>query len=142
MPIPLEYMTASQAFDAFMEDARAELDLATRHMAYGTVRAVLIVFRRRLTPQQVLAFGEVLPAVLRALLVSDWELDTPPVPFADLADMNAEVQAIRPHHTFSPDDSVARVATALLRHVDQARLRAVLSDISPDALAFWQLQGK
>ena len=42
-------------------------------MAYTAVQGVLLTFRRRLAPREVMAFADQLPAVLRALFVAGWD---------------------------------------------------------------------
>lgn len=140
MPMPLEYSKASQDFDAFLADAMEELGLATRNMTYTTVQAVLVVFRRRLTFHEAIAFAAVLPAVLRAIFVADWDLSVERLPFGTVDAMNDEVILFRRHHNFSPDNSIQRVSKVLQRHVDKGQLRRVLTDISPAAVGYWRTQ--
>ena len=135
--MPQEYSNASQDFEAFLADAKEELDLASRHMTYTTVQAVLVVFRRRLTPPQAIAFAAVLPAVLRAIFVDEWDTSEERRSFADLASLNEEVKHFRRHHNFSPDNAIQIVAGVLRRHVDNDALRSALDDISPEAAAYW-----
>lgn len=71
MPIPMEYHHATDEFEAFMKDLLAISLLKTRHQGYTMLQAVLQVFRRRLTLQQAIEFANLLPAVLRAIFVSD-----------------------------------------------------------------------
>ena len=137
MPMPQEYSNASQNFEAFLADAKKELDLASRHMTYTTVQAVLVVFRRRLTLPQAIAFAAVLPTVVRAIFVDEWDTSEERRPFADLATMNEEVKHFRRHHNFSPDNAIQVVAGVLSRHVDKDALRSVLEGISPQASAYW-----
>ncbi|MEO1280861.1 MAG: DUF2267 domain-containing protein [Pseudomonadota bacterium] len=138
MPMPLEYSNASQDFEAFLADAMEELDLATRNMTYTTVQAVLVVFRRRLTLDEAIAFAAVLPAVLRAIFVADWDLKAERLEFGTVAAMNDEVKLLRRNHNFSPDDAIQRVAKVLQRHVDKDQLRRVLAEISPEAEGYWR----
>ena len=137
MPMPTEYAHASDDFEAFLVGVQAQLDHATRNMTYTTVQAVLLVFRRRLAVEQAIAFAAVLPAVLRAIFVSDWDLDQEPRPFLSRDQMNEEVKAFRRHHNFSPDDAIRAVAGVLRRHVDAQRLDRALDEISPEARAYW-----
>jgi uncharacterized protein (DUF2267 family) len=135
--MPYEYLHAGEAFERFLDDARDALDLTTRHQTYTTVQAVLLVFRRRLSVEDGLKFASVLPAVLRAIFVADWDLDRPCLPFSDHAAMVAEVKALRRHHNFSPDNAIQAVAAVLQRHVDPAAFNTVLQEIGPGAQAFW-----
>lgn len=137
MPMPNEYAHASRDFDAFLSEAKGELGLATRHMTYTTVQAVLLVFRRRLSVEEAISFADVLPPVLRAIFVAEWDLQAPRKPFGALSDMNADVKDLRPDHNFSPDDAIQCVARALRRHVDRPHFEQALKRISTDAQAFW-----
>lgn len=138
--MPSEYAHASRDFDAFLSDAKDELGLATRHMTYTTVQAVLLVFRRRLSVAEAISFAEVLPAVLRAIFVAEWDLQAARKPFGALSDMNEEVKDLRPDHNFSPDDAIQCVARALQRHVDRSGFKQALKRISIDAQAFWMAE--
>ncbi|MQX36408.1 DUF2267 domain-containing protein [Roseospira navarrensis] len=137
MPMPREYEYASRDFEAFLQDARAALGFETRHMTYTTVQAVLMVFRRRLTVAQAVAFANVLPPVLRALFVAQWDVEAPRRAFTDMTVMNAEVRDLRPDHNFSPPESIQAVGSALRSHVDAKAFRRALEDISDQAVAFW-----
>lgn len=139
MPVPVEYKRASMDFEQFMLDARDISGLATTHQTYTMVQGVFQAFRRRLDVKEAIRFANVLPPVLRALFVADWDLDEPRRPFADRATMTHEVQALRPDHNFAPDSSIGSVAAALRRNIDQAALDRVLTGLPPGALAFWQV---
>jgi len=140
MPMPQEYRHAQREFDAFIADTQEALSFATRHMTYTTVQSVLIVFRRRLTVDQAIRFATVLPAVLRAIFIKDWDTDQPIRPFEDPASLNDEVKSIRQSHNFSPDQSIEKVATILWRYVDQHQLEAVLKTVSSEASRYWNVR--
>jgi len=133
MPMPMEYRQASREFDRFMEDLRDTSMLATTHQAY----TMLQVFRRRLTVQQALRFADVLPPVLRAIFVSDWNVDEPLRTFASAAELNREARELRPDHNFSTETAIADVASALRRHVDAAAFERMLGQLPPAARSFW-----
>lgn len=139
MPVPVEYKRASMDFEQFMLDAREISGLATTHQTYTMVQGVLQAFRRRLDVKQAIGFANVLPPVLRALFVADWDLDEPRRPFEDRAIMTREVQSLRPDHNFAPPSSIRDVAGALRKNIDQAALDRVLTGLPPGALAFWQV---
>jgi uncharacterized protein (DUF2267 family) len=139
MPVPVEYKRASMDFEQFMLDARDISGLATTHQTYTMVQGVFQAFRRRLDVKEAIRFANVLPPVLRALFVADWDLDEPRRPFADRATMTREVQALRPDHNFAPDSSIGSVAAALRRNIDLVALDRVLTELPPGALAFWQV---
>jgi hypothetical protein len=68
----------------------------------------------------------VLPAVLRAVFVADWNPEEPRRPFEDRAVMTQEVRALRADHNFAPETAIQDVARALRRHVDEAAFDRVL----------------
>ena len=139
MPVPFEYKRASMAFEQFMLDAREISGLATTHQTYTMVQGVFQAFRRRLDVKEAIGFANVLPPVLRALFVADWDLDEPRRPFEDRAIMTREVQSLRPDHNFAPPTSIRDVAAALRKNIDQAGLDRVLTGLPPGAVAFWQV---
>ncbi len=139
MPVPVEYKRASMDFEQFMLDAREISGLATTHQTYTMVQGVFQAFRRRLDVKEAIGFANVLPPVLRALFVADWDLDEPRRPFEDRAIMTREVQSLRPDHNFAPPTSIRDVAAALRKNIDQAGLDRVLTGLPPGAVAFWQV---
>lgn len=139
MPVPVEYKRASMDFEQFMLDAREISGLATTHQTYTMVQGVFQAFRRRLDVKEAIGFANVLPPVLRALFVADWDLDEPRRPFEDRAIMTREVQSLRPDHNFAPPSSIHDVAAALRKNIDQAALDRALTGLPPGAVAFWQV---
>ncbi|MEY9197619.1 DUF2267 domain-containing protein [Sinorhizobium sp. CCBAU 05631] len=142
MTIPMEYRQASADFDRFILDARDTAGLQTTNQAYTMVQAVLQAFRRRLDISEALLFASVLPPVLRAIFVTDWDLEEPTVPFSGRLAMTREVQAFRGDHNVSPDSAIADVAAALRRDVDEAKLDRVLARLPQGAVDFWRAEGK
>lgn len=138
MTVPGLYQRATVEFNDFMAAARDAADLQTTNQAFTMVEGVLLAFRRRLSPKDALAFADVLPAVLRAVFVANWDIERPPVPFADRATMTKEVQSLRAGHNFAPDHAISAVASALWKHVDAASMRRVLASLPPGAREFWQ----
>lgn len=139
MPMPLEYRQASADFDAFMKDLVATSLIQTSHQAYTMLQAVLQVFRRRLTVDQAIAFANVLPPVLRAIFVSDWDTEAPVKPFVDRDALMKEVRAFRHDHNLSTDTALEDVTVVIRRHVDQAAFKRVLNTLPPDARRFWYI---
>lgn len=137
MPMPQEYQLASQQYESFLADAQDGLGLTTRNQTYTCVQAVLLVFRRRLDAEQVLSFADTLPAVLRAIFTAGWSRDDYKPEFGTMEDWAADAMALRRLHNFSDEETPARVAEALRRHVDLPHFEQVLHQIGPDALQFW-----
>jgi uncharacterized protein (DUF2267 family) len=133
----MEYQHASDDFERFLADARERADLVTRNQTWTMVDAVLRVFRRRLTVAEGLRFAEVLPPLVRAMFVTDWDVGAAPVAFASRAAMTAEVQAVRGNHNFAPDTAIGVVAAALGAAVDGAAFERVLAGLPQGARDFW-----
>jgi uncharacterized protein (DUF2267 family) len=137
MTIPIEIQRASDVFEKFLVDARDLAGLATRNQAYTMVQGVLLTFRRRLEVREALLFSNALPPVLRAIFVSDWNIDEPKRPFQDRALMTREVQSLRKDHNFAPDTAIRDVATALRRNMDETVLGRVLAALPEGATDYW-----
>lgn len=120
-----------------MVDARDCAGLPTTNMAWNMVSGVLHAFRRRLTVNQALSFAAVLPPMIRALFVEDWNPEQAVVPFGEPADWLTDVRSVRPMHNFSPPDAVSSVATALRRHVDANAFERVLELLPVEASRYW-----
>lgn len=135
--MPMEYRQASADFDAFMLELRDQAGLATTNQTYTLLQAVLQVFRRRLSVSEAVAFAGVLPPVLRAIFVSDWELDEPLREFGSRAVMTREAMQLRPDHNFSTDTAIADVARILRRHVDAGAFERAMAGLPPAARDFW-----
>lgn len=142
MPMPYEYLHAGEAFDRFLDEARDALGLTTQNQTYTTVQAVLLAFRRRLTVEDGLRFANLLPVILRAIFVADWDISTPPVAFSSRAAMTEEVRALRQAHNFSPPSSIADVARTLRNHVDTQAFDAVRASLPPGAAEFWRVEAE
>jgi uncharacterized protein (DUF2267 family) len=100
-------------------------------------RAVLHVFRSHLAIADAVVFAGVLPPVLRAIFVEDWDCNVPVTPFPDRAALHAEIMAIRPDHNTATETPMADVARALRMNVDPQRLEDVLQRLPAPARDFW-----
>ena len=139
MTVPTEIELASLNFSRFLMDAREISGLTSTHQAYTMVEGVLRAFRRRLNVREAVAFANVLPPLLRAIFVADWDVDEPTLPFEDRAVMTGEAQSLRHEHNFAPDTALRDVATALRRHVDEDALDRVLARLPEGATDFWRV---
>jgi len=135
--MPLEYRQASVDFDAFMQDLVATSMLQTSHQAYTMLQAVLQAFRHRLTVPQAIAFANVLPPVLRAIFVSDWDAEAPIKRFVSRDELMKEIRAFRHDHNLSTETAIEDVTSTIRRHVDPEAFERVLNILPPDARHFW-----
>jgi uncharacterized protein (DUF2267 family) len=88
---------------------------------------------------QTAEFANVLPPLLRALFLNDWNPSIKPVPFGSREALSEEVRSLRPVHNFSPANAIDAVAAALWDSVDRAALEKVLATLPPQAAEFWAL---
>lgn len=137
MTVPREYRLASETFTAFLQDLKGQSGLWSSHVAFTMAQGVFQVFRRRLSLEDAIRFAAALPAGLRALFVADWDPAKLQRAFGPKAEMNAEVRTLRPEHNFATETSIEEVAACLIRHCDEAALRAILSDMPEGAMEFW-----
>jgi len=138
MTIPMEFQHASDDFEAFLRDACEAAGLMTRNQTYTMVQAVFQTFRRRLEVREAIQFAGLLPPILRALFVTDWNPDEPTLTFTDRLELTREVQSLRRHHNFSPDTAIHDVVVALRRYVDVAAFDQFLTRLQPGAADFWR----
>ena len=143
MPMPWTYRHSEKEFKSFLKDARDRMGpvLESDKMAYTAVDGVLHVSRRRLTPPQVIPFGDVLPSSLRAMLVYGWNVDAVPLPFGARSEMIREAQELRQPHNITPLNVIEATGYALWRHVNHRDLTRVLTHIGPEAVMFWHVPG-
>jgi uncharacterized protein (DUF2267 family) len=142
MTIPMELQQASADFESFLADARDIAGLSTRNQTYTMVEGVFRTFRRRLVLGDAIRFANILPPLLRAIFVANWEPSEPPVPFDSRNAMTREAQALRSDHNVAPDTCLHDVAAALRRHVDENVLERLLSTLPGGASDFWRVEGQ
>ena len=139
MPMPWTYRHATKEWRAFLVDAKERMSLTSDNLAYTAVDAVFQVFRRRVTAEEGVMFASVLPTVLRAIFVKEWDIAAVPVPFDDRQTLTREAQQIRPNHNLTPDNAIEATAWALWRTVDGRDFARVLSKLPKEAQEFWHV---
>lgn len=139
MTIPLEIQRATEEFDKFLHMARDEAGLATRNQAYTVVEAVLLTFRHRLDVDQAIRFAAILPPVLRAIFVANWDIVEAKRPFQNRQALTREVKSLRKDHNFAPDSAIYDVAKTLRVHIDQVELDDFLAGLSDEAREYWSV---
>ncbi|OFE13442.1 hypothetical protein PHACT_10075 [Pseudohongiella acticola] len=138
MPLPQEYQRASDQFYSFLTELRDLSNFGSSHQTYTMVQGVFQVFRKRLQVRDAIKFADALPAILRAIFVSDWDTEQPIEPFCDLFEMNAEVKQLRAEHNFSTDTAIQDVGNVLKKYVDEEKFTSVVRDLPIEAQQFWQ----
>ncbi len=138
MPMPWTYRHAGREWALFLGDIKDVMGTPSDNVAYTTAEGAFAAFRRRLTPAQVAAFCQIMPALPRALFLQGWSA-APPVSWADRATYLAEVKALRAHHNLSTDLALDAVSVALHRAVGSDALVPALDAIGPEAQDFWAI---
>ena len=82
-------------------------------------------------------FANALPALMRALFVTDGDIHEPKMQFCDESTMVEEVRTLRENHNFSPSTAIKDVAMALRKNMNEADLEAVLEQLPAGAREFW-----
>lgn len=137
MPMPWTYRHSSREFRAFLDDVKDRMDLSSDNMAYTAVDGVFRTFRKRLTVEQAIAFANVLPSVLRAIFVQDWDTTADALPFASREEMTRESQSLRRDHNLTPDNAIEATAWALWRRVNHREFAHCLEKLPDGAMEFW-----
>ena len=135
--MPQEYQLASEVWENILTKVKDGLCLETRNQTYTTIQSVLLVFRRRLRPAQILQFADVLPVTVRAIFVQGWTEEEFEPRFGTPSQLVQEVQSIRQSHNFSLDNSISVVTSAIRDCIDENELEMVLRSISDEALSYW-----
>ena len=138
MTMPGEYRRASEDFDSYLDDVRADALIDSRNVVYTMTQGVFQTFRCRLDVADALRFADVLPPVLRAIFVSDWNPHDAKRSFEDRAAMTREAQSLRGDHNFAPDTAIRDVARAVRKHVEVAAFNRVLKTLPGGAEEFWR----
>ena len=137
MPVPPEYLRVGEFFSDFLLRVREETQLTTRHQAYTCLQGVLVVFRRRLTAEQILGFAQILPPAVASIFIDGWTPDEFTPDWGTRETLTVEVQHFRQHHNFSADTAIADVARALRKTVGDEALNRVLASLGLQAQAYW-----
>lgn len=133
------YRHASRERRAFLADAKDRMGLASENMAYTAVDGVLQVFRCRRSASKTLDFASILPSVLRAIFLHQWDVTAPRLPLTDRATLLAEVRQVRHNHSLPPDTAIEATACTLRRCTNARDLDRVPARLPEGARAFWHV---
>ena len=138
MTVPMELRQAQVEFDRFLVALRDHAMLQTTNQTYTMLEAVLLAFRRRLLPREVMVFADALPPILRAIFVKGWDPSGEAIPFLTPADHQKDVMALRPDHNLSTPTAIRDVGETLRTHLGAQSFAALLAELRPQAREFWQ----
>lgn len=140
MTAPQEITHASRQYEAYADALIARSMLQTHNQVYAMTRAVLHETRDHLTLAQGIRFANGLPAVLRAAMVADWDVDARPRDFpggdAFLADV---IRRLSPHHV-PPETIVGDVIETISAHADPFAFKQGLAALPDGLAALWRCQ--
>ncbi len=121
-----------------MEDLKRISLLQTTHQCFTMVEAVFHALRSHMNVGEALAFADCLPPVLRAIFVSDWDVDAPIRPTTDRAGLQREILALRHNHNLSTPSALEDVGAALRQNMDGEEFGRLLDTLPPDLAGFWR----
>ena len=139
--MPYTYRHASQEWRAYLAGLRDATLIASDNVLYTGTEAVLHAFRARLPAAQALAFADLLPCVLRAIFVANWDIAAAPRPWPDREALRAEMLALRRDHNFCPPDLLEDLLRAIPATMRAPDLDRVLDRIGAEARRFWDRPG-
>jgi uncharacterized protein (DUF2267 family) len=137
MPMPPEYFHASRDFERFMEALKRISLLQTTHQCYTMVEAVFHALRNHMSLREALAFADRLPPVLRAIFVSNWDIDASVLPVTDRASLQGEILALRHNHNLSTPTALEEVGAALRDTMDPADFYRLIETLPGGLAQFW-----
>ena len=140
MTMPQECRSATRDFERYIDIVREETLIESRNVVYTMTQGVFQVFRRRVSASEALMFADILPPVLRAIFVADWQIDEPRVAFGSREEMTSEAKALRRDHNFLPDSVLSDVASGIRAVVDKEALKRVLAKLPGEARDFWRTE--
>lgn len=137
MPMPFTYRHASDEWRRYLKTMRERTLIDSDNVIYTATDGIFRAFRSRVPPEQVLAFGDELPCVMRAILTWRWDITAPLKPWIPRAGIETEILTLRQDHNFAPAgilDDLIRGIRSEVREIDFDR---VLSRMAPEAQALW-----
>lgn len=137
MPMPFTYRHATDEWRRYLANLRQRTQLDSDNLLYTATDGLFQAFRCRVPPAQVLAFGDELPAVMRAVLVWRWDIAAPLKPWPDRDGIDREIRALRPQHNMSPPGILDDLVWAIRKEVRVIDFDRVLSRMAPEAQALW-----
>lgn len=137
MPMPFTYRHATDEWRRFLRSMRERTLIDSDNVIYTALDGLFRAFRCRVPPQQVLAFGDELPAVMRAILTWRWDLNAPMKPWLPRAELEMEIRTLRQAHNFAPEGILDDLVWGIRSEVREIDFDRMLSKLPPEAQALW-----
>lgn len=137
MPMPFTYRHATDEWRRFLETMRNRTLIDSDNVIYTALDGLFRAFRSRVPPRLVLEFGDELPAVMRAILVSRWDITAPLKPWVSRTELELEIRTLRRDHNFAPEGILDDLVWGIQTEVREIDFDRVLSRMEPEAQALW-----
>lgn len=137
MPMPFTYRHATDEWRRFLTSMRERTLIDSDNVIYTALDGLFRAFRCRVPPQQVLAFGDELPAIMRAILIWRWDLDAPLKHWVSRAELETEIRTLRQAHNFAPEGILDDLVWGIRSEVREIDFDRMLSKLPPEAQALW-----
>lgn len=137
MPMPFTYRHASDEWRRYLKNMRERTMIDSDNVIYTATEGLFRAFRARVPPPDVLAFGDELPAVMRAILLWRWDIAAPLKPWVSRREIEAEILAFRQDHNFAPAGILDDLVWGIRQEVRAIDFDRTLSRMSPEAQAMW-----
>lgn len=135
--MPFTYRHATDEWRRYLKNMRDRTLINSDNVIYTATEGLFRAFRARIPPEQVLAFGDELPAVMRAILTWRWDISAPLKPWIPRAEIEAEILSLRQDHNFAPAGILDDLVWGIRKEVREIDFDRVLSRMSAEAQALW-----
>ncbi|MFD1796718.1 DUF2267 domain-containing protein [Paracoccus aurantiacus] len=137
MPMPFTYRHATDEWRRYLKNMRERTLLDSDNVIYTATDGIFRAFRSRVPPEQVLAFGDELPAVMRSILIWRWDITATLKPWLPRAEIEREILTLRQDHNFASAGILDDLVWGIRKEVREIDFDRVLSRMSPEAQALW-----
>ncbi|RJE89326.1 DUF2267 domain-containing protein [Paracoccus onubensis] len=137
MPMPFTYRHATDEWRRFLASMRDRTLIESDNVIYTSLDGLFRAFRSRVPAPQVLAFGDELPAVMRAILTWRWDISAPLKPWISRPELETEIRRLRQDHNFAPEGILDDLVWGVRREVRMIDFDRVLSGMAPEARSLW-----
>jgi len=141
MPMPNDVLYASNQIRDWLGELKAAAMLTTHNECHAMLRAVLHEFRGHMAPDQAVAFGDILPPLVRGIFYEGWRpLEPPAPPPAAAAFHEAIVRRLASHH-MPPDTIAGDVFRLVAARTDPRVLQRALDALPAGLVRLWREAG-
>ena len=138
MPMPFTYRHATDEWRRFLKNMRERTLIDSDNVIYTALEGLFVSFRQRVPPQQVLRFADELPAMMRAILLSHWDIEAPLKPWIPPEEIEREILTFRRDHNFANAGILDDLIWGIRREIRQIDFDRVLAGMDPQAQILWQ----